>query len=123
TPNRSRLRIDEWFPLRYLASYTWPVPSQRVQHRSDGVTYYYKSRNVDEPLIATLSGEGGWVASTFSRDAGNVWTNPALFCQHADPQKPLAAGQKITLEEKLLMLRGGLEDVQKKFVQQRALLK
>jgi hypothetical protein len=71
-----------WFPARYHASYTAPVPARRIQHRDDGITWYYKSRLVDIPMIATLSADRQWIAVSFARDPGNVWTNPERTCQH-----------------------------------------
>ena len=33
TPSRLTMPLDRWLPARYLASFTWPVPSQRVEVR------------------------------------------------------------------------------------------
>lgn len=109
-------------PARFLASYTWPVPKERVEKR-DGITHYYKSRAVDEPLIATVSADGKWVAASFARTAGNVWSNPELTCQHVDPQKSLAAHATVTLEVKFLLMRGSLKEAQHAFQQEQPLLK
>jgi hypothetical protein len=78
TPSRITVPLDQWLPARYLASHTWPVPSELVEHRDDGITYYNKSRSVDEPFIATLSSDGKWVVASFTRETGNVWSNPEL---------------------------------------------
>ena len=51
----------------YLASYTWPIPAKKVEKRDDGITYYNKSRIVDEPLVATQSTDNKWVVASFSR--------------------------------------------------------
>lgn len=59
--------------------------------------------------MATRSADGLWLVGTFSHDAGNVWTNPDLTRQHADPSAPLAPGGRVVLEEKTLVIRG-LED-------------
>jgi hypothetical protein len=67
TPARLTIPLKDWFPARYLASYTVPVPKERVQHRDDGITYYYKSRPVDVPMIATVSEDRTWVAASFAR--------------------------------------------------------
>ena len=53
TPARLTMTLKDWIPVRYLASYSVPVPIKRVQHRDDGTTYYYKSRPVDVPMVAT----------------------------------------------------------------------
>jgi hypothetical protein len=50
---------------RYLASYAWPVPPKLVERRGDGITYYNKSRAVDEPLITTSSADGAWIVTSF----------------------------------------------------------
>jgi len=82
SPARLTMPLSQWLPARYLASYTWPVPSRRVDHREDGITYYNTSRAVDEPMIATISTGGQWVVASFSHTTGNVWSNPELTCQH-----------------------------------------
>lgn len=111
TPERLTMPLTQWFPVRYLASYTAPIPNELVQKRDDGITYRYSPDRVDEPLIATLSEDGAWVAASFSRDPGNVWTNPELTCQHADPQVALRAGAHAHYELKILIFKGGLNDV------------
>ncbi len=123
TPDRVTMPLDRWLPLRYLASYTWPVPAQRVERREDGITYYNKSRAVDEPLIATLSSEQTWVVASFTRMTGNVWSNPELTCQHVDPERPLPAGKQAIFEVKMLVMRGSLDDVLQKVRSQKDLLK
>ena len=123
TPERLTEPLDKWLPARYLAFYTWPVPTPRIEHRDDGITYYNKSRAVDEPLIATVSSDGRWVAATFTKTTGNVWSNPELTCQHVDPQKALPGNATITLETKLVIIKGGLADAQRAFLEQRNTLK
>lgn len=122
TPSRLTMPLDQWLPVRYLASFTWPVPSQRVQLR-DGITHYNKSRSVDAPFIATLSRDGRWVIASFTRNTGNVWSNPELTCQHVDPQAALSPGEETILETKLLVVRGSLDDVFKMAMQQRSKLR
>lgn len=119
TPSRLTMPMNQWLPSRYLASYTWPVPQQRVEHRDDGITYYNKSQAVDEPMVATLSTDRKWVVASFSRTTGNVWSNPELTCQHVDPVTPLAAGGKAIVEVKLLVFKGTLEDAHRKERDQR----
>ena len=119
TPARLTMPLSRWLPARYLASHTWPIPANRVEVRGDGVTYYNKSRRVDEPFIATRSTDGDWVIASFARDAGNVWSNPALTCQHVDPQTSLAPGEKAVLEIKMLILRGSLDDALRRAREQR----
>ena len=123
TPDRLTMPIDQWLPARYLASFRWPVPTQRVELREDGITYYNKSRAVDQPFIATVSTEGGWVVASFARETGNVWSNPALTCQHVDPQTSLRPGQHATLEVKILVLHGSLGDALQRGIRQRDSLK
>ena len=110
TPNRLTMSLDEWLPCRYLASFTWPVPATLVEHREDGITYYNKSRPVDSPFIATLSEDRQWVVASFTHQTGNVWSNPELTCQHVDPQSPLLPGTQVTLEVKILIIRGSVEN-------------
>ena len=123
TPDRLTMPLDKWLPSRYLASFTWPVPAQRVERRSDNITYYNKSRPVDRPLVATLSADSMWVVASFTRETGNVWSNPELTCQHVDPYTPLSPGQEAILEVKILIIRGSLDDVLQRVEQQRNSLK
>lgn len=123
TPDRLTMPLNRWLPARYLDSFTWPVPTQRVEHRADGMTYYNKSRAVDQPMIATLSADRKWVVASFTRTTGNVWSNPELTCQHVDPETPLAPGETATLEMKILIFQGSLEQALQKVVAQRNTLK
>jgi hypothetical protein len=122
TPDRLTMALNRWLPARYLASFTWPVPAQRVERR-DNITYYNKSRAVDQPLIATISSDHKWVVASFTHTTGNVWSNPELTCQHVDPEAPLPPGQTATLEMKILIFHGSLDQVLEKVVAQRNTLK
>jgi hypothetical protein len=115
--------LNQWFPARYLASFTWPIPAQLIDRRDDGITYYNKSRAVDMPFIATVSADKAWVIASFARTAGNVWSNPELTCQHVDPQTPLAPGQRAPIELKMLFIRGSLDDALQRATRQRDSLK
>lgn len=119
TPARLTMPLHQWLPARYLASFTWPVPSQLVERRDDGITYYNKSRAVDQPMVATLSADGKWVVASFSRQVGNVWSNPELTCQHVDPQASLPIGEEAATEVKILILNASLEQVLRKVIAQR----
>lgn len=123
TPARLAVPLKDWFPARYLASYTVPVPADRVQHRDDGITFYYKSRPVDVPMIATLSEDRTWVAASFARAPGNVWSNPELTCQHVDPEVPLPRGGRAAYEVKILIFKGSLDAALHKVLAQRETLK
>jgi hypothetical protein len=123
TPKRLTMPLNEWLPARYMASYTWPVPTQRVEDRGDGIAYYNKSRAVDQPMVATLSTDRKWVVASFTRTTGNVWSNPELTCQHVDPQSPLEPGGHAVLEVKILIFRGTLEQALQKVISQRGSLK
>jgi hypothetical protein len=109
-PARLTMPLNEWLPCRYLDSYTWPVPpaGKRVVKHGD-ITYYYASRPVDDPFVATVSQDGKWIAATFTRETGNVWTNPELTCQHADPETSLKARGTASLEGKTFVFMGTLE--------------
>jgi len=119
TPSRLTMPLDQWLPARYLASFTWPVPPKRVEKKDDGITYYNKSRPVDQPLVATVSTDGKWVVASFTRTTGNVWSNPELTCQHVDPEISLARGASATMETKILVFPGSLDEVLKKVIAQR----
>jgi hypothetical protein len=118
TPSRLTMPLNEWLPARYLASFTWPIPPQHVESR-DGIPHYNKSRAVDAPFIATLSQDGRWVVASFTRNTGNVWSNPELTCQHVDPQPALSPGEEAILETKILVVRGSLDAVFEMAMQQR----
>jgi len=109
-PGRLTMPLTEWFPVRYLASFTAPIPADLVRKGADGITYRYSPVRVDTPMIATLSNDGQWVAASFSRDPGNVWSNPELTCQHVDPQVPLAHGGHAQYEMKILIFEGSLQN-------------
>jgi len=123
TPSRLAMPLGQWLPARYLASFTWPIPPRHVERRDDGITYYNKSRAVDAPFIATLSQDGRWVVASFTRNTGNVWSNPDLTCQHVDPQAALSPGEEVVLETKILVVRGSLGDAFAMAMQQRDSLK
>jgi hypothetical protein len=110
--------LDQWLPVRYLASFTWPIPPRRVEDR-DGMTYYNKSRAVDAPFIATLSRDRRWVVASFTRTTGNVWSNPELTCQHVDPQVTSSPGEEVVMNTKILLVRGSLDAVFRMAMRQR----
>ncbi len=95
-------------PCRYLVSYTWPVSANRIE---DGIQRYYKSRKVDKPFMATFSRDKKWIAATYTKETGNLWTNPERSCQHADPAVDLNPGQTKTLELKTFIIKGTLEQL------------
>lgn len=123
TPSRLTMPLSEWLPLRYLASYTWAVPATRKERRADGITYYNASQPVDEPMIATVSTDGKWIAASFTRTTGNVWSNPELTCQHVDPERTLPAHGSAVWETKLLVFRGTLDQALQKVREQKNRLK
>lgn len=120
TPERLSMPLGRWLPCRYLDSYTWPVPpaGKRVV-KDEGIAYYNASRPVDVPMIATVSQDGKWVAATCTLDVGNVWTNPELTCQHADPEVALKPEGTATWETKTFIFQGTLAQVLEKVRKQR----
>lgn len=122
-PERLTMPLDRWLPNRYRVSYAWPVERTRVQKQGDGITFFNASQPADEPVIATVSTDHQWIMATFSRNPGNLWTNPELTCQHADPEISLPRQSKGIIEEKMLLFRGTLDDVVSRVRQQRASLK
>jgi hypothetical protein len=122
TPSRLTMPLNEWLPARYLASFTWPIPSPPVERRG-GIPHYNKSRAVDAAFIATISQDGHWVVASFTRTTGNVWSNPELTCQHVDPQAALPPGEEAILETKLLVVPSSLNDAFKMAMQQLETLK
>lgn len=122
-PERLTMPLDQWLPNRYRISYAWPAEEIRVQKQADGITFLNASKRADEPVIATVSTDRRWIMATFSRNPGNLWTNPELTCQHADPEIALPRHSKGVIEEKTLLFRGSLDDVATKVRQQRSALK
>jgi hypothetical protein len=122
TPNRLDIPLSQWLPNRYRVPYTWPTDPLRIAKQPDGITWYNKSRAVDEPFIATRSIDDEWTMATFSYDPGNVWVNPELTCQHADPQVSLHRGESRSYELKTLVIQGPLETALAKVKQQRLTL-
>ena len=118
-PERLSEPLERWLPNRYRVSYSWPVEREHAMKQGDGITWYNKSRPVDEPFIATKSTDGRWIAATFSYDPGNVWSNPELTCQHADPQISLRPGQSAAYEVKTLIVATDLTDVLDRVREQR----
>ena len=118
-PQRVNMPMNQWLPNRYRISYSWPVQQARVQKQPDGITFFNAQTRADEPFLATVSADAKWIMATFSRNPGNLWTNPDLTCQHADPDIPLSRHSKGVVEEKVLLFRGTLEDVLNKVKAQR----
>jgi hypothetical protein len=118
TPQRLTMPLNKWLPCRYLASYTWPVPPTRISQDEDGITRYYKSKKVDEPFIATSSHDGRWVVATYTKETGNVWTNPERSCQHADPSISLKPGESGILKLKTFIVNENLDELLNKIRQQ-----
>jgi hypothetical protein len=123
TPGRVALPLDQWLPNRHRVSYTWPIERERVSRQDEGVTWHNKSRRVDEPLIATKSIDDKWVMATFSYDPGNVWVNPELTCQHADPQIGLGPEESGEYELKTLLFQGTLDQALARVKEQRPAMK
>lgn len=111
TPARLTLPLNQWLPNRYRVPYIWPIDSNRVEKKEDGLTWYNKSRRVDEPFIATRSTDDKWIMATYSAGPGNVWTNPELTCQHADMQTSLKPNSQSSTELKLFLFPGTLSDL------------
>lgn len=122
TPTRLSMPLHEWLPARYLDSLTAPIPEKLVDRRSDGITYYNNPIRVDQPVVATFSEDRKWVIASFSHDTGNVWSNPELTCQHVDETKALKPGGETSLQVKMLILRGSLDQVLEKVIAERSRL-
>jgi hypothetical protein len=122
-PERLTIPLAQWLQNRYRASYSWPVEKARAQKQPDGITFLNASERPDEPVLATVSTDHRWIVATFSRNPGNLWTNPELTCQHADPEVAVRSRGTGILEEKILLFPGTLDDVLTKVHQQRTTLK
>lgn len=122
-PDRLTMPLDRWLPNRYRVSYAWPVDANPIEKQADGIVFFNASQRADEPLLATVSTDNHWIMATFSRAPGNLWTNPELTCQHADPDITVSPRSTGVLEEKVLLMTGTLEDVLAQAREQRANLK
>lgn len=111
TPERLTMPLNKWLPCRYLVSYTWPVAPDRVRKNEDSITLYNKSQKVDKPFIATLSHDKKWIAATYTKETGNLWTNPERSCHHADPSVLLKPGESKSLQLKTFIFKGRLDDL------------
>ena len=111
TPARLTMPLAEWLPNRYRVPYTWPIDPKRAEKQEDGLTWYNKSRRVDEPFLATKSTDGKWIMATYSAAPGNLWTNPELTCQHADMQTSLKPNSQSSTELKIFLFPGSLDDL------------
>lgn len=111
TPERLTMPIEQWLPCRYLVSYEWPVPPTRKEMGTDGILRYNKSRSTNRPFLVTLSKDNKWVAATYTKETGNLWTNPERTCQHADPALELKGGAQRTLELKTYVYKGSMEEM------------
>ena len=58
-----------------------------------------------------------------ARTTENVWRNRELTCQHVDPETELSPGEQSTLEVKMLIFNGSLDQVLEKVLAQRSTLK
>ena len=122
-PERLTMPLDRWLPNHYRVSYSWPVDQNRVEKQADGIVFLNASQGTDEPVLATMSTDHHWIMASFSRNPGNLWTNPDLTCQHADPEIAVAHFRTGIVEEKVLLFAGTLDDVLTKVHQQRTSLK
>ncbi|MEI9908325.1 MAG: hypothetical protein WDO71_00835 [Bacteroidota bacterium] len=111
THERLTMPLEKWLPCRYLVSYTWPVAPTRIEKGEDSITRYHKSRRADKPFIATFSHDKKWIAATYTRETGNVWTNPERSCQHADPSLTLKPGESKSLQLKTFLVKGTLNEL------------
>jgi len=109
TPERLTMPLQKWLPCRYLVSYTWPVNPNYIQKGEDSIIHYNKSRKVDKPFIATISHDGQWIAATYTKETGNLWTNPERTCQHADPYVDLNAGETKSFELRTFIIKDDLD--------------
>ena len=118
-PERLTMPLSLWLPSRYRVPYVWNVEPQSKVRQADGVMWYNARARADEPVIATVSTDGAWIVASFSHNPGNIWSNPELTCQHVDPDLPLKAGARGSIEVKILILHGALSDVETKVQKQR----
>lgn len=112
-PERLTMPLEKWLPVRYLDSYMWPVPpsDERIVKDEAGITYRNASEPVDLPVIATVSPDGRWVAASYSKDAGNVWTNPDLTCLHVNPETSLKPHGRASVEGETFIYKGSLAEL------------
>ena len=122
---RLTLPVKEWVQSRYHAFIE--VPQGPHNERLNLATaprgfviMYHKSRPIDDPVIATTSVDGRWVAASYNPTAKSVWSNPQWTCQHSDPMAPLPAHGRVQLEVKIFVFKGGLTDLAPHLTAERA---
>jgi len=54
-----------------------------------------------------------WIAATYTKETGNLWTNPERTCHHADPAVTIYAGQTKSIALKTFIVKGDLEQILK----------
>lgn len=74
---------------------------------------WFIEKPVDQAVIATVSKDNTWGVMTYSNpDTQPVWMNPALCCQHSDPEvASCPPGDTAVIKLKMLFFDGGLEDL------------
>ena len=124
-PERLTEPLQDWVQSRVHAYRRPPaglLPAQKnvaPEFQRGFWMQYNNLRPIDDPVIATTSTDGQWVAATYSPLAGHVWSNPDWTCQHSDVAASLPAGGKAVTEVKFFLFRGTLKDLPAKLALER----
>jgi hypothetical protein len=112
SPERLKKNAEEWLPNRYIVRNSPQItaPLRQVERDSDGITRYRKLRAADAAFLATESQPSGWVASSYSDRALEVWSNPARTCHHTDAAIDLPARSTASMSQKFNIMRGRAVD-------------
>ena len=76
-----------------------------------------KTGKLSGPLIATVSRDGKWLIAptTFSHPTKALFHNREYSCLHNQPQVILAPGEQVRIAQRVYFLRGGLNDLVKRY--------
>jgi len=109
-------RIDIWHHVdRRMWLQSWKVgESGRL---ADG-----EAGQLSGPLIATVSRDGKWTIAptTMSHPTKALFNNREYSCLHNDPQVILKPGEKVRIAQRIYFLRGGLDDLVRRYDADRA---
>ena len=115
TPDRKEIPVDDWLPCRYRALYGWKLsPKFKPFEIKAGVRKYNKMKQLDLPVIATVSSDKQWIIATYTRKTGALWSNPGRTCHHADPSTVLPAGKERRVNLKVYIFKGELDELAEK---------
>lgn len=120
-PDRHSLPLEDWRASRYQACFQPPPTRREVRHehsalREGDFTRYYKDRQLDASMMATVSVDGEWIVATASASKVDVWTHTEWTSHHSDPVvMDLPPGTTGNVDLKTFLLRGTRDELWKQY--------